>query len=106
MSLLAAFTPAHLNALAKLIAGLPVADLAALLDGTATVDTALDLAQQATGLIAAAFPPAAITAGEIGMALQALQFLLDAAGAGADPATGGVPAAFPPGGGPGPDRGR
>lgn len=82
-----ALTPAHLTALAKLVAGLPFGDLAALLAGTATADTVLDLAEQATGLIAAAFPPGALVAGEVGFAIEALQFLLDAAGVGADPMT-------------------
>ena len=91
MNALALLTPAHLTALAKLVAGLPVADLAALLDGTATIDTVLDLAEQATGLIAAAFPPGALIAGEVGFAIEALQFLLDAGGVGASPVKGGEP---------------
>ena len=86
-----ALTPTHLTALAKLVAGLPVADLAAVLSGTATTDTVLGLAEQATGLIAAAFPPGALIAGEIGLALSALQFLLDASGAGGNIVTGGQP---------------
>jgi len=101
-----ALTPANLGALAKIVQGFPTGDFLAIVNGTATVDSDLDLAQQVLGLVAAAFPPGALVAGEIGIALEALQFLLDAAGAGADPVTGGVPAAFPPGGGPGPDRGR
>ena len=84
---MSALTPAHLTALAKLVAGLPVADLGALLAGTATADTVLDLAEQAVGLVAAAFPPGALVAGEVGFALEALQFLLDGAGVGADPVT-------------------
>ena len=107
MSALALLTPAHLTALAKLIAGLPVADLAALLSGTVTADTVLDLAEQATCLIAAAFPPGALIAGEVGFALQALQWLLDASGAGGDVVAGGDLAdASRPGGGSGPYRGR
>ena len=91
MTAVSLLTPAHLTALAKLIAGLPFGDLAALLDGTATTDTVLDLAEQATALIGAAFPPGALVAGEVGFALEALQFLLDAAGVGASPVTGGQP---------------
>jgi hypothetical protein len=101
-------TSGHYGALAKLLGGLPVGDLTNLFDGRATVDTDLDLAEQAAALVAVAFPPAAITAGEVELALEALQFLFDAAGLGAQPfkIEGGVPAAFPPGGGPGPYRGR
>ena len=78
-------TPTALGALAKIVAGFPLADLLAILNGTATVDSDLDLAEQAVGLIAAAFPPAAITAEEVGFGLEALAFLCDAAGLGAKP---------------------
>jgi hypothetical protein len=101
-------TAAHFNSLAKLIGGLPVADIVALIDGRGSLDSDLALAESAAALVGIAFPPGAITAGEVEFALEALQFLLDAAGLGADPfkIQGGVPAAFPPGGGPGPYRGR
>jgi hypothetical protein len=96
------------GALGKLIAGLPIADLLQVLEGRATIDTELDLAEKSAALIATAFPPGAIAAGEVELALRALQFLLDAAGVGPHPfrLQGGVPAGFPPGGGPGPYRGR
>ena len=84
-------TPTALSALAKIVEGFPLADFLAILNGTATVDSDLDLAEQVVGLVAAAFPPGALVAGEIGIALQALQFLLDAAGKGGSPATGGQP---------------
>jgi hypothetical protein len=78
-------TSGHYDALAKLIGGMPVSDLLALIDGRGTVDTDLALAEQAATLVAVAFPPAAITASEIKMALETLQFLLDAAGFGSSP---------------------
>ena len=88
-----------LASLARIVSGFPISDVMDILSGTATVDTDLDLAQQVVGLVAAAFPPGALVAGEVGLALEALQFLLDAAGQGSLPVTGGVPAAFPSGGG-------
>jgi len=99
---------AHFDALAKLLGGLPVGDLIDLIDGRATVDSGLDLAESAAALVAAVFPPGAITAGEVELALEGLQFLLDAAGVGANPfkIAGGIPVGFPPGVGPGPHRGR
>ena len=84
-------TPAALGALAKIVEGFPLADFLAILNGTATVDTDLDLAEQVVGLVAIAFPPGASAAGEVGIALQALKFLLDAAGTGGSPVTGGQP---------------
>lgn len=99
-------TPAHLNSLATLLQLLPIGDLIALLTGGATIDTVLSVAEQATSIVKWAIPPAALPAEVAGMALQALQCLLDAIGVGADPVTGGIPPAFPPGGGPGPYRGR
>lgn len=100
--------PPAFGAVGKLLALLPVTDILAVIEGRATVDTELDLAERAAGVVAAAFPPGAIAAGEVEMALKALQFLLDAAGVGPKPfrLKGGVPASFPPGGGPGPYRGR
>jgi hypothetical protein len=104
----APLTGSHFQALARLAAGLPVAELVQLIEGRASVDVDIDLAERAAALFAAAFPAAAITAGEIELALTALKYLLDAAGVGGNPfvITGGVPAAFPPGGGPGSYRGR
>jgi hypothetical protein len=99
-------TPAHLSALAALLQLLPTGDLIALLSGGATVDTVIGIAEQAASIVKWAIPPAALPAEAARMALQALQFLLDAVGVGANPVTGGIPNAFPPGGGPGPYRGR
>ncbi len=116
-ALLGAFAPgygsrtlstAQFDALAKLLRGLPVGDLVNLIEGRATLDSSLTLAESAAALVAAVFPPGAITAGEVEFALEGLQFLLDAAGLGPNPfkIVGGIPPAFPPGGGPGPYRGR
>jgi hypothetical protein len=101
-------TSARFTALAKLIGGLPVDDILAAIEGRGSIDTDLELAERVAALVGVAFPPGAITAGEVEGGLEALQFLLDAAGLGANPfkIQGGVPAAFPPGGGPGPYRGR
>lgn len=99
-------TPAHLGALATLLQLLPTGDLLALLSGRATVDAVVGIAEQAASIVKWAIPPAALPAEAAGMALQALQFLLDAVGVGDNPVTGGIPEAFPPGGGPGPYRGR
>jgi hypothetical protein len=99
---------ARFSALAKLIGGLPVADIVAAIEGRGSIDTDLELAERVAALVGVAFPPGAITAGEVEGGLEALQFLLDAAGLGANPfkIQGGVPLGFPPGGGPGPYRGR
>jgi hypothetical protein len=76
---------AHFAALGKLLGALPVADLLALIEGRASVSTALDLAEQAARIVAAAFPPAAITAREVEFGLEALHFVLGAAGLGVKP---------------------
>lgn len=101
-------TVAHLSALVRFLPLVPVSDLIALATGRGSYDNALDLAEAGASIVARAFPPVAITAVEVKLALEALQFLLDAAGVGPRPfkIQGGVPAAFPPGGGPGPYRGR
>jgi hypothetical protein len=78
-------TPAHFTALAKLIGGLPVDQLLALIEGQSTVDNAIGLAEQAASLVAAAFPPAAITAGEVEFGLEALRFVCGVAGLGSTP---------------------
>ena len=78
-------TLAHFTALAKLIGALPVADLVTLIDGRGTVDGAFALAEQAARIVAAAFPPAAITADEVEFGLEALGFVCDAARLGATP---------------------
>ncbi len=97
MNPIALLTPAHLLALGNFASALPVDDIADLLDGTATVDTTLDLAEKAAKLVAMAFPPAAIAAGDADLALEALRFLLDAIGAASNPVTGGMPPNWHPG---------
>ncbi len=99
-------TPAHFNALGQLLSLLPVEDVIALVNGTATVNSGLDLLGQLVGVVQVAFPPAAMDATAVGYALALLKFLLDEAGVGEEPlqVTGGVPGAFPSGGGPGPYR--
>jgi hypothetical protein len=99
---------AHLDALGKVISGFPLDDVLKLVTNTATIDSDLDLADQAAGLVALAFPPGALVAGEAQMAVEALKFVLDAAGVGSAPihVAPGVPSWFPPGGGPGQMRGR
>jgi len=81
----AALSAAHLGPLAKLIGGLPAADLVALIGGRGTVDSNIELVEQAASLVATAFPPAAITATEVEIGLEALRLLLDAAGVGRAP---------------------
>jgi hypothetical protein len=76
----AGLTTPHYAALAKLIGALPVSDLVALIEGRATAGTFINLAEQAAGIVAAAFPPAAFVAGEIELGLEALRFLFGAAG--------------------------
>jgi hypothetical protein len=97
-----------LGPLGQMLSLIPVADLVALFEGRGTVDTDLDLAARAAKLVALAFPPGAMAAGDVALALEALRYVLDAAGVGPTPIhiEGGVPDAFPPGGGPGTYRGR
>jgi hypothetical protein len=78
-------TGTKLGALSKFLTAFPLTDLIELIEGKATVDTVLDLDEKAASLIAAAFPPVAITAEEVGFALEALQYLLDKAGLGLKP---------------------
>ena len=80
---------AHLGPLGKLLALLPVEDIVALIEQRATLDTTLDLAERVAGIVKIAVPPAALTAAEVGFALEALKFVLDAAGVGSSPVTGG-----------------
>jgi len=98
----------HFVALGKLLSGLPVSAILAIIANHATVDSDIDLAEKTAGLIAMAFPPGALVASDAQMAISALKFLIDAAGIGATPihVSGGVPAWYPPGGGPGSFRGR
>jgi hypothetical protein len=78
-------TPAHFTALGKLIGGLPVGELVTLIHGQATLDNVLDLSAEAAGIVAAAFPPAAITSGEVEFGLEALRLVFDVAGLGSQP---------------------
>ena len=78
-------TPTALDALAKLISGLPIGELLDLIEGRATLDEGFDIAGAAVGLVAAAFPPSALAAGELAVALEALRYLFDAAGVGGRP---------------------
>ncbi len=78
-------TPAHFAGLAKLIGGLPVGNLLALIEGRATLNDGIDLLEQAARIVGAAFPPAAITVGEVEFGLEALKFICGAAGLGAAP---------------------
>ena len=80
-----ALTDAHMVALAPFLQLLPVSDLIAFAQGEGTVDTAVDIAEAGASILARAFPPAALTAEEVGLALEALRFLLDAAGLGPSP---------------------
>ena len=82
---------AQLGPLGKLLALLPVADIVALIEQRATVDTTIDLAERVAGIVKIAFPPGALTAAEVGFALEALKFVLDAAGVGSSPVRGGEP---------------
>ena len=79
------FTAAHVGALPPFLSLIPVSDLVALATGSGTVDNMLDVAEAGAALVARAFPPAAITAGEVKLGLEALQFLLDVAGLGPSP---------------------
>jgi hypothetical protein len=77
-----ALNSAHFVALRAFLPLLPIGDLIALVGGRGTVDNAIDVAQACANIVARAFPPAAIKAEEIWLALEALQFLADAAGVG------------------------
>ncbi len=78
-------TSGHFDALAQFLPLIPVSDLIALADGTATADTAIDLAEAGAAIVARAFPPVAITADEVKLGLEALRLLLGAAGLGPTP---------------------
>ena len=78
-------TAAHVGALPKFLSLIPVSELVALTTGNGTVDDALDVAEAGAALVARAFPPAAVTAEEVKLGLEALQFLLDFAGLGPSP---------------------
>jgi hypothetical protein len=78
-------TAAHVGALPTFLSLLPVSDLVALATGNGAVNNVLDVAEAGAALVARAFPPAAITAEEVKLGLEALQFLLDVAGLGPSP---------------------
>jgi hypothetical protein len=78
-------TAAHIGALPTFLSLMPVSDLVALATGQGTVDDALDVAEAGAALVARAFPPAAITAEEVRLGLEALQLLVDFAGFGPSP---------------------
>ena len=78
-------TGSHFGALAQFLALIPISDLISLANGSATIDTAADLAEAGAEIVARAFPPVAITAEEVKLGLEALRFLLDAAGLGPTP---------------------
>lgn len=82
-----ALTAAHVGALPTFLSLIPVSDLVALATGNGTVNNAFDVAEAGAALVARAFPPAAITAEEVKLGLEALQFLLDVAGLGPSPFT-------------------
>ena len=77
-----ALTAAHVGALPRFLSLIPVSELVALATGDGTLNNALDVAEAGAALVARAFPPAAITAEEVRLGLQALQILLDLAGLG------------------------
>lgn len=78
-------TGAHLEALPRFLSMMPVADLVALASGAGNLDNAFAVAEAGASIVASAFPPTAITAGEVKLGLEALQFLLDVAGLGPSP---------------------
>lgn len=80
-----ALTHAHLGALSPFLQLLPISDLLAFAEGQGTIDNTLDIAEAGASIVARAFPPAAITAEEVKLGLEALQLLLDAAGLGPSP---------------------
>jgi hypothetical protein len=99
-------TPAHLSVLATILANLPVGQIVALFSAPVTVDTVMAVVEQAIGLIGTVDPLIALPAEAIGMGVQALQVILDAAGVGSSVITGGLPPSIPPGLGPTPWEGR
>jgi len=80
-----ALTAAHLGALPRFLPLIPISDLVALATGAGSVDEAFHVAEAGASIVARAFPPGAITAEEVKLGLEALQFLLDAAGLGPSP---------------------
>ena len=86
-----ALTAAHLGALPRFLALIPIGDLIALANGTGNADNLLDVVEAGATVVARAFPPGAIAAGEVRLGLEALQILIDAAGLGSTPihVTGG-----------------
>jgi hypothetical protein len=80
-----ALTAAHLGALPRFLTLIPISDLVALATGAGSVDDVLSVAEAGASIVARAFPPAAITAEEVKLGLEALQFLIDAADLGSSP---------------------
>ena len=78
-------TAAHLGALPHFLTLIPISDLIALASGAGNVDDAFAVAEAGASIVARAFPPDAIAAEEVRLGLEALQFLLDAAGLGPSP---------------------
>lgn len=81
----ASISAPHLSALGTMLGLLPVADLIAIAEGRASWDDVLDAAAHGADIVRIAFPPAAMTAEEVKLALEALRFILDAAGVGPTP---------------------
>ncbi|MDE3176404.1 MAG: hypothetical protein KGM15_09920 [Pseudomonadota bacterium] len=80
-----ALSAPQLGSLGTLLGLLPVSDLIDIVSGHATWDNALDAAAHGADIVRAVFPPAAMTAQEVKLALEALRFILDAAGVGPTP---------------------
>lgn len=81
----ASLSASHLNSLGTLLGLLPIQDLIEIASGRATWDNVLDAMAHGADVVRAVFPPAAMTATEVKLALEALRFVLDAAGVGPTP---------------------
>ena len=81
----ASLSASHLDSLGTLLGLLPIRDLIEIASGRATWDNVLDAMAQGADVVRAVFPPAAMTATEVKLALEALRFVLDAAGVGPTP---------------------
>ena len=84
-SRVASLSASHLSSLGSLLGLLPTRDLVEIASGHATWDNVLDAAAHGADIVRAVFPPAAMTAIEVKLALEALRFILDAAGVGPTP---------------------
>jgi hypothetical protein len=83
----ASLSTSHLRSLGALLGLLPVRDLIEIANGRASWDNVLDAAAHGADIVRAVFPPSAMTATEVKLALEALRFVLDAAGVGPTPFT-------------------